>query len=265
MSSTPMEKNDTLRLFSWNVNGLRAVLKKGFLDFFEEHKPDILGLQETKAHELQVVEHLKPLTGYHHIFSSAERKGYSGVALFSREKPKAVSLSLGRSEFDTEGRVIRADFEGFTLFNVYFPNGKSRPERLQYKMDFYAHFLDICQALLQKGENVIVCGDVNTAHKEIDLARPKANEKISGFLPEERAWIDRFLAAGFSDILRELHPEPNQYTWWDMQSGARARNVGWRIDYFYVSESLRKKVKDATILPQVIGSDHCPVGLELRR
>jgi len=265
MASAPAGKNDVLRLFSWNVNGLRAVLKKGFLDFFDEHRPDILGLQETKAQEFQVVEGLKPLIGYHQIFSSAEKKGYSGVALFSREKPQTVSLSLGRNEFDTEGRVIRADFEGFTLFNVYFPNGKSRPERLQYKMDFYDHFLDVCQGLLQNGRNVVVCGDVNTAHKEIDLARPKENRKISGFLPEECAWIDRFLAAGFSDIFRELHPEPQQYTWWDMQSGARARNVGWRIDYFYVSDSLRKRVKNASILPQVLGSDHCPVGLELQR
>ena len=256
-------KNESLRLYSWNVNGLRAVLKKGFLDFVEKHRPDILGLQEIKAEESQVAEGLKSLTGYHHFFSSAERKGYSGVALFTREKPKSVSYSLGNKDFDGEGRVIRAEFENFVLFNVYFPNGKSRPERLQYKMDFYECFLGVCKDLLKKGKNVVVCGDVNTAHKEIDLARPKANQKISGFLPEERAWMDRFLAAGFSDVFRELHPEPEQYTWWDMQSGARARNVGWRIDYFYVNQSLCKKVKDAFILPEVMGSDHCPVGLEL--
>ena len=256
-------KNESLKLYSWNVNGLRAVLKKGFLDFVGKYQPDILGLQEIKAEESQVADGLKTLTGYHHVFSSAERKGYSGVALFTREKPKSVTLSLGKKEFDGEGRVIRADYENFILFNVYFPNGKSRPERLQYKMDFYECFLDVCKDLIKKGKNVVVCGDVNTAHKEIDLARPKANQKISGFLPEERAWIDRFLAAGFSDIFRELHPEPEQYTWWDMQSGARARNVGWRIDYFYISHSLRKKVKGASILPEVMGSDHCPVGLEL--
>ena len=225
------KKEKPLRLMSWNVNGLRAVLKKGFLDFMEEHQPDILGLQETKAEESQVTPGLEPLRGYHRVFSSATtRKGYSGVALFSREKPLSVNLSLGRSEFDNEGRVIQADFGSFVIFNVYFPNGKSRPERLQYKMDFYAHFLKVCRDLLKKGKNVVVCGDVNTAHKDIDLARPKENRKISGFLPEECAWIDQFLSAGFSDAFRERHPEPNQYTWWDMQSGARARNVGWRIE-----------------------------------
>ncbi len=258
-------KSKNLRLVSWNVNGLRAVLKKGFLEFVEQHQPDILGLQETKAEESQVIEGLKNLAGYHRVFSSATtRKGYSGVALFSREKPKTVSLSLGSEKFDGEGRVIQADFGGFTIFNVYFPNGKARPERLQYKMEFYDRFLEVCQKLLQKGQNLVVCGDVNTAHKEIDLARPKENRKISGFLPEECAWIDRFLKAGFSDVFREMHPEPNQYTWWDMQSGARARNVGWRIDYFYVSDSLRKKVESAFILPEVMGSDHCPIGIELK-
>jgi len=260
------KKSDAITLCSWNVNGLRAVLKKGsFFEFMEKHRPDILGLQETKAEESQVSAGLKDLTGYHSVFSSATtRKGYSGVALFSREKPKSVSLTLGEERFDGEGRVIQADFGTFTLFNVYFPNGKARPERLQYKMEFYDRFLEVCKELLKKGKNVVVCGDVNTAHKEIDLARPRENRKISGFLPEECAWIDRFLAAGFSDIFRDLHPEPNQYTWWDMQSGARARNVGWRIDYFLISHSLRKRVQEAYILPEVMGSDHCPVGLKLK-
>ena len=259
-------KNKPLRLYSWNVNGLRAVMKKNFFEFLEAHQPDILGLQETKAEESQVTESLKHLEGYHRIFSSATtRKGYSGVALFSREKPKAVSLSLGSEKFDGEGRVIQADFGDFILFNVYFPNGKSSPERLQYKMEFYNRFLEVCRDLLKNGKNVIVCGDVNTAHKEIDLARPKENRNISGFLPEECAWIDRFLALGFFDTLREFHTEPNLYSWWDMKSGARERNVGWRIDYFYASNSLRKKVLDAYILPEVTGSDHCPVGMDLQK
>ena len=265
MPPDSMDKNHVLRLLSWNVNGLRAVLKKGFLDFVAKHQPDILGLQEIKAEESQVAEGLKSLNGYHRIFSSAERKGYSGVALFSREKPESAALSLGRKEFDGEGRVIQADYDGFTLFNVYFPNGKSGPERLRYKMDFYECFLDVCRGLLQKGRNVVVCGDVNTAHKEIDLARPRENRKVSGFLPEECAWIDRFLASGFSDIFRELHPEPGQYTWWDLKSGARTRNVGWRIDYFFISNSLRTRVKDAYILTDVTGSDHCPIALGLRK
>ena len=258
-------KKDVLRLYSWNVNGLRAVMKKNFFDFMKEHQPDILGLQETKAEESQVVEALKPLEGYHRVFSSATtRKGYSGVAVFSREKPKSVSLTIGSEKFDGEGRVIQADFGDFILFNVYFPNGKASPERLKYKMEFYDRFLDVCKDLLKKGKNVIVCGDVNTAHKEIDLARPKENQTVSGFLPEERAWIDRFLAAGFFDTLREFHLEPNLYSWWDMKSGARERNVGWRIDYFYANNGLRKKVVDAYILPEVMGSDHCPVGIDLQ-
>ena len=260
------KKNGSTRLLCWNVNGLRAVLKKDvFFPFLEKYQPDIFGLQETKAEESQVTGPLESLQGYHRFFSSAERKGYSGTALFSREKPETVSYSIGKKEFDNEGRIIRADFGEFILFNIYFPNGKSRPERLKYKMDFYAQFLEVCKGLLKQGRKVIVCGDVNTAHKEIDLARPKENQDVSGFLPEERAWIDKFLAAGFCDILRERHPEPEQYTWWDMKSGARARNVGWRIDYFFVSESLRSKVLDANILPEVMGSDHCPILLEIEK
>ncbi len=254
----------TLRIYSWNVNGLRAVLKKGFRDFLLEHKPDILGLQETKAHEEQVLESLKSLPDGYWTFCSGERKGYSGTAVYSPEKPIATACDLGIPACDGEGRVVRAEFADFTLFNVYFPNGKSRPERLQYKMDFYEAFLGMCKDLLAAGKNVVVCGDVNTAHKAIDLARPQANRKISGFLPEECEWMDRFLAAGFHDVFREKHPDlPEQYTWWDMQSRARERNVGWRIDYFFVSSSLRDRVRDAYILPQVMGSDHCPVGIDL--
>jgi exodeoxyribonuclease-3 len=254
----------TLRLYSWNVNGLRAVFKKGFNEFVTSHQPDILGLQETKAEEAQVVDSLKTLPDYHWTFSSGAKKGYSGTAVFSRVKPTAVATDLGLPETDGEGRVVRAEFADFILFNVYFPNGKSRPERLKYKMDFYEAFLEMCKRLVDAGKNVVVCGDVNTAHTEIDLARPKANAKISGFLPEERDWMDRFLAAGFHDVFREANPGvTDQYTWWDMQSGARARNVGWRIDYFFVSASLKSRVKKAYILPDVLGSDHCPIGIDL--
>ncbi len=252
-----------ISLYSWNVNGLRAVLKKNFFEFMEKMQPDILGLQETKAMESQVIGPLEPLQGYHRVFSSAEKKGYSGVAIFSRERPLSVSVTLDHPDIDREGRVIRADFGNFILFNVYFPNGKARPERLKYKMDFYAHFLGIVGKLVQEGKKVIVCGDVNTAHCSIDLARPKENQTVSGFLPEERAWMDDFLKAGFVDIFRQFHPEPNQYTWWDMKSGARARNIGWRIDYFFVSESMRKQVVNASILPEIQGSDHCPIMIEL--
>lgn len=254
-----------LRIYSWNVNGLRAVLKKGFRDFLLEHKPDILCLQETKAHEEQVVGSLKDLPEGYWTFCAGERKGYSGTAVYSPTKPVATACDLGIPACDGEGRVVRAEFADFILFNVYFPNGKSRPERLQYKMDFYEAFQKMCEDLLAQGKNVIVCGDVNTAHREIDLARPKANRKISGFLPEECAWMDRFMAAGFHDVFREQHPElAEQYTWWDQQSRARERNVGWRIDYFLVSSSLRDRVKKAYILPDVMGSDHCPVAIDLK-
>ena len=260
-----MAAENTLRIYSWNVNGIRAGFKKGsFLQFMETHKPDILGVQETKAEEAQVTDSLKALPEYHWTFACGAKKGYSGTAVFSRVKPAAVACDVGLPACDGEGRIVRAEFADFILFNVYFPNGKSREERLRYKMDFYEAFQKMCVELVAQGKNVVVCGDVNTAHTEIDLARPKANSKISGFLPEERAWMDRFLAAGFHDVFREANPGVvDQYTWWDMQSGARARNVGWRIDYFFVSTSLRNRVKRAYILPEVEGSDHCHVGIDL--
>ena len=252
-----------IRILSWNVNGFRAVYKKGFMEWMHKEQPDILCLQETKAEEGQIQKELLDVKGYHWIFSSAQKKGYSGVAVFSKDKPISVAKGFGHDRFDCEGRTIVADFPGFTLCNVYFPNGKSKPERLQYKLDFYDHFLKFTTKLRKQGKSVIVCGDVNTAHKEIDLARPKENAKISGFLPEERAWMDAFLASGFIDTLRQFNDKPAQYSWWDMQSGARARNVGWRIDYFLASEDLKARIKSAFILPDVLGSDHCPVGIDL--
>lgn len=254
-----------LKLLSWNVNGLRAVLKKGFLDFLDRESPDILCLQETKAQEEQVLPLLPTESPYRWVFRSAERKGYSGVALAMRTAPLEIGLppELGDLAADPEGRIVSARFPGFRLFNVYFPNGKSGEERLRFKMDFYRRFLDAMTRLTAKGEGVVVCGDVNTAHKEIDLARPKENRKISGFLPEECAWMDEFAAAGFHDTLRLFDPSPGLYTWWDMKSGARARNVGWRIDYFFVSDNLKAAVKGAAVMPEVAGSDHCPVSLSL--
>ena len=252
-----------MKIISWNVNGIRAVFKKGFMDWLKLADPDILCLQETKAEEAQIEKQLAEIRGYHWVFcSSTKKKGYSGVAIFSKEKPLAVEKGLGHDPFDSEGRSLIARFPGFTLCNIYFPNGKSGPERLKYKMDFYAHFLTYVNALKKKG-GVVVCGDVNTAHKEIDLARPKENSTISGFLPEERAWMDTFVANGYVDTFRLFNQQPGQYSWWDMKSGARARNVGWRIDYFFVSGDLKPKVKNAYILPDVLGSDHCPVGMDL--
>lgn len=252
------------RLISWNVNGIRAIHKKGFLDWFKSVNPDILSLQETKAHPDQLVDELKKVDGYESHFSAAEKKGYSGVVTYTKPKPVSIKQGIGIQKFDSEGRFIITEFEDFTLFNIYFPNGKASVERLKYKMDFYDAFLKHCKKLLKQNKKIIVCGDVNTAHKEIDLARPKENSQTSGFLIEEREWIDKFLAVGFIDTFRMFNQEPENYTWWDMVTRARERNVGWRIDYFYASENLKKYIVSAAIHSTVMGSDHCPIELELK-
>lgn len=252
-----------MQLISWNVNGIRSAHRKGFMEWFQKQNPDIFCVQETKA-QMDVLPHdLLNIQGYHSVFSSAEKKGYSGVAMYSKRKPVQINTGLGISRFDHEGRTIVADFGEFVLFNIYFPNGQKNDERLKYKMDFYDAFLSVVDALDKEGRNIIVCGDVNTAHREIDLAHPKENETTSGFLPIEREWIDKFLSYGWVDTFRMFHPEPENYTWWSMRTRARERNVGWRIDYFYVNERFRKNVKDAFILQDVEGSDHCPIGLEI--
>ena len=252
-----------IRILSWNVNGIRAVHKKGFLEWFSKEKPDILCIQETKAQPEQLADELINVEGYHSYFSSAVRKGYSGVAIYTKAEPKSIKKGFGIEKFDSEGRILIAEYSEFILFNIYYPNGKAREERLRYKMDFYDAFLAYADKLKKKGKNLVICGDVNTAHKEIDLARPKENEKISGFLPEERAWMDKFVEHGYIDTFRMFNREPENYTWWDMMTRARERNVGWRIDYFFVSENFKKKVKNAFILSEVMGSDHCPIGIEI--
>ncbi len=246
------------------MNGLRSVAKKGFLTWLHEARPDVLLLQETRVEDHQIPKEILEQSGYQTFwFSSRRKKGYSGTAIFSRSKPDSVSYGFDGPASDDEGRIIAACFGDLLIYNVYFPNGKASPERLKFKMDFYEAFQKKVVADVKSGKKVLIGGDVNTAHHPIDLARPKDNEEISGFLPMERAWMDRFEAAGFFDIFRIFHPEPDQYTWWSMRSGARARNVGWRIDYFYASENLRSSVKDAFILPDVPGSDHCPIGVNL--
>jgi len=252
-----------MKLLSWNVNGLRAALRKGFLDWFKEEHPDIICIQETKAHEEQLPDEIREIEGYHTSFVSGERKGYSGVCLFTKKEPKTIQTGFGIDIFDREGRIQIAEYEVFTLFNIYFPNGKRSKERLQYKMDFYDAFLASVDRLLKTGKRIIVCGDVNTAHKEIDLARPRENSKESGFLPQERAWIDTFISHGFVDTFRLFTSEGGHYSWWDYKSRARERNVGWRIDYFFISDNLRKHLESAFIMTDVMGSDHCPVGIEL--
>ena len=252
-------------LYSWNVNGIRAATRKGFADWVKAVSPDVICLQEVKAEVQQIPKEVLELEGYHMEWNPARRKGYSGVATLSRKKPKAVHRGMGIERFDCEGRILRHEYPGFDLLNVYFPNGTSGDERLQYKMEFYDAFLDHCESLRADGKKLIVCGDVNTAHREIDLKNAKANEKNSGFLPQERAWVDKFIAHGYVDTFRLLHPdEPEQYSWWTFRANARERNIGWRIDYFFVTGDLTKKVKDAFIAPEVMGSDHCPIGLLLK-
>lgn len=253
----------TKRIISWNVNGLRAAHRKGILAWMAEDNPDILCIQETKANEEQLPDEVREIPGYTAYFASAERKGYSGVAIYSKIEPVSVTKGFGVDEFDSEGRTLIADFGEFLLFCVYFPNGKGSPVRLHYKMRFYNAFLEVIDQAVDAGRNVVICGDVNTAHKEIDLARPKENQKVSGFLPMEREWQDKLLSHGHLDTLRMFNQNPGQYTYWDMITRARDRNVGWRIDYFYVNEAFSKKVKGAYILADVMGSDHCPIGIDL--
>jgi exodeoxyribonuclease-3 len=255
-----MRKN---RILCWNVNGIRAVHRKGFKNWLITEKPDILCLQETKAIRKQFPTDIMNLKGYQTYFSEADRKGYSGVAMYTKIKPEKVKKGFGIDEFDQEGRILIADYVDFVLFNIYFPNGKRSPERLQFKMDFYDSFLEYINELKDNGRNIVVCGDLNTAHKEIDIARPKENEKISGFLPEERAWVDKFLSQGYVDTFREFNKNSDQYSWWSYRTKARERNVGWRLDYFFVNKEFMDHVESSYILSDVMGSDHAPIGLDL--
>ena len=252
-----------MKLLSWNVNGLRSSWKKGLLDVLGAEAADVVCLQETKLQVEQVTDEMRAPLGYRSYWSFAERKGYSGVATSPRAEPIAARALCDSPVLDCEGRLVHTELPDFHLFNVYFPNSGMGPERLAHKLTFYDDFLGLTERLRQAGKGVIVCGDVNTAHTELDIARPKENEKTAGFLPEERAWVTKYLGHGYHDTFRLFVSEPGHYTWWDMKSGARARNVGWRIDYFFVSEELRGRVKAAGILPHVQGSDHCPITLEL--
>ena len=254
-----------LKLLSWNVNGIRAVARKGFLEWLYRENPDILCVQETKARPEQLEsELLQPEAYYTYWNYPHEKKGYSGVSIFTREQPLDVSYGFGNDDMDNEGRTIIAKYSGFTLMNIYFPKGDTAPARafrLTYKLDFYNAFLDFADNLKNDGEKLIICGDLNTAHTEIDLARPKENEKVSGFLPVEREWIDTFISHGYTDTFRHFNKEPGHYTWWDLKTRARERNIGWRLDYFFVTENLVKSISKAFIMPDVTGSDHCPVGI----
>ncbi|MDD4202554.1 MAG: exodeoxyribonuclease III [Candidatus Omnitrophica bacterium] len=255
-----------MRILSWNVNGIRAVEKKGFLQWLNTEQPDILCVQETRAQKEQLKKELVEPEGYFTYWAHAlEKKGYSGVGIFTKEKPLNVSIGLGNKKYDTEGRTLVAEYEDMILFNIYFPNGNVGTDRLKYKLEFYDIFLRRIQKEKEKGKIILVCGDVNTAHTEIDLSRPKENSTVSGFLPVERAHLDKWIKNGLVDTYRMFNKEGGNYTWWDMKTGARQRNVGWRLDYFFVDNEHRSKIKDAFILKDVYGSDHCPVGVRVDR
>jgi exodeoxyribonuclease-3 len=252
-----------MRILSWNVNGIRAVHNKGlFLPLFADG-PDIVCVQETKAQDDVFPRELKEIEGYNFYLCSAEKKGYSGTALWTKQKPGSVKYGFGKKEFDSDGRIITADYGKFILYDIYFPNGGRGPEWVEHKLGFYEEFLRQAEKNRKKGKGIIACGDVNTAHREIDLARPKENEKNTGFLPEERAFLDKLVSRGYIDTFREFNKEAGNYTWWDYKTAARERDIGWRIDYFYINEELKNKLKSAFIMKDVMGSDHCPIGIEI--
>lgn len=255
-----------MRIVSWNVNGLRAIHNRGdFLPFVEKEKADVLCIQEIKADDHQLPDELRVIDGYSAYFcSSKTKKGYSGVAIYAKRQPNKVVYGMGIPKFDDEGRLLGLFYDDFVILNVYFPNGGQGPHRIEYKMEYYAAFLKYIELLRKQRLGVIFCGDVNTAHAEIDLARPKENAKNTGFLPQERAWIDEVVDRGYVDVYRHFYPKKAKaYTYWDIKSRARERNVGWRIDYFFVNKEFLPRVKGTKILPDVMGSDHCPIRLDI--
>lgn len=250
------------RILSWNVNGIRAVAKKGFLEWLERESPDMLCLQETKASPDQLTEELLAPAGYRTYWASAQKKGYSGVAVYTREEPREVA-PMGIARFDAEGRVLMLEYDDLVLITAYFPNSQDGGKRLDYKLDFCDSMQKICDDLGRQGKRLVLCGDYNVAHKPIDLARPKENEQSPGYLPEERAWMDRFVDAGYTDTFRMFTPDGGHYTWWSYFTKGRERNVGWRIDYHCVNPAAKDLVTAAAIHAGVTGSDHCPVEVVL--
>lgn len=250
-----------MKITTWNVNGYRAVLRKGFKEAILSLDPDMLFVQEIKAKTEQLTDEDMDLPGYVSMWNPAERPGYSGVALFVKGDRVEHRFGLGVEEFDGEGRVIEARLNNLSIFGIYFPNGQRGQERVDYKLRFYAELLRQCDEMHKAGRQIIITGDFNTAHNEIDLANPKENAETSGFLPEERVWIDHYLEHNFVDAFRELYPDKVQYSWWTYRVNARARGIGWRLDYYLISKELMPTVKDVIIHDQIMGSDHCPVSL----
>jgi len=250
------------RIYSWNVNGIRACARKGFFDVLRDSDADIFCVQETKAHPEQLNEDFIEPDGYRSYWSSAERKGYSGVAVYTRTEPMSVSrMEIPR--FDNEGRALVLEYEDVIVISAYFPNSQEGGKRLDYKLDFCENMRGICDELDREGKHVVLCGDYNIAHKPIDLANPKQNEKNAGYLPEEREWMDSFTSAGYIDTFRMFNTEPGNYTWWTYRANARERNIGWRIDYHCVNRAAGDRVSRSEILPQIFGSDHCPIVIDI--
>lgn len=253
-----------MKITTWNINGIRAAIQKGILEWVNSQQSDIVCLQEIKAKPEQIDTSLFERIGYKYLINSAERPGYSGVATLFSVDPDQHQFGMGEDVFDKEGRIIQMSYPDYELFNIYFPNGGQSNERVNFKLDFYSRLLEKCKKLIKNNREIILTGDFNTAHQEIDLKNPKANEKNTGFLPEERKWIDKYIESGFIDIFRKLYPEEEMYTWWTYRFNARKNNVGWRIDYFMITRGLMGRVNDVVIHTDIIGSDHCPVTLELQ-
>lgn len=251
-----------MKILSYNVNGIRAALNKGFADWLNAAEPDVICLQETKALEEQIDTALFEQLGYKHFWHSAQKKGYSGVAILTKSNPINVQEGTGIEHMDIEGRVIRADYKNISVISLYLPSGTNL-NRLEYKFKFMDDFQDYINSLKKNYPRLVICGDYNICHRAIDIHDPVRNKNVSGFLPEERQWIDTFINCGFVDSFRYLNPEPHQYSWWSYRANARINNKGWRIDYNLVSDNLKNKIKRAYLLPEVKHSDHCPVGLEL--
>lgn len=266
-ASSPKAKttgNHSLTMMSWNVNGLRAVEKKGFVGIVQDLDPDIMAIQETKLQTSQLSDNLRDIPGYKSFWHSAKRKGYAGVGIYAKHEPLVVIYGLDHDKFDDEGRVLTLEYNDFFFINAYFPNAQHELKRMDYKLAFNAALHKFATGLAEK-KSVVICGDFNVAHKEIDLKNPKANEMNPGFSAQERAWMDSFLNAGYIDTFRKFNQEPDNYTWWTYRFNARARNIGWRIDYFCVDKKSEARVLDAAILPDIMGSDHCPVSLVFRQ
>jgi len=252
-----------MKIITWNINGIRAALGKNALDWAFAQHSDALCLQEVKARPEQLNDSQRAALKLSYVWNPAERAGYSGVMTFYKNKPDEIKIGMGEPKFDVEGRVLQTVLAGFRLVNIYFPSGTRGHERVEYKLDFYAHLLKVCDAFHKKGESLVLTGDFNTAHQSIDLKNAKQNKNTSGFLPEEREWMQKFLDHGFVDAFRHLYPEKVQYTWWSQVTNARERGIGWRLDYFLISENLLPRVKDVIIHENVMGSDHCPVEFDL--